>query len=223
MSYKVEPVLFSDMIDTDAEFIPVLTIEQGQLGHNESVPEELPIMPLRNSVLYPGTVIPITVGREKSIQLVKEYNRKRKPIGVIAQKESNVDEPVLDDLYKVGVSAQILKSFEMPDGSVTVIIQGIRLFEVVEPIQNEPYMKAAVIPYAASEDVPASRKFDALLQSVRDLAIQVIPRSRNLSQEAGFAIKSIDDPVFLLNFVASNIEAELPVRQGILESRNLNC
>ena len=84
MSYKVEPVLFSDMIDTDAEFIPVLTIEQGQLGHNESVPEELPIMPLRNSVLYPGTVIPITVGREKSIQLVKEYNRKRKPIGVIA-------------------------------------------------------------------------------------------------------------------------------------------
>ena len=114
MSYKVEPVLFSDMIDTDAEFIPVLTIEQGQLGHNESVPEELPIMPLRNSVLYPGTVIPITVGREKSIQLVKEYNRKRKPIGVIAQKESNVDEPVLDDLYKVGVSAQILKSFEMP-------------------------------------------------------------------------------------------------------------
>ena len=210
------------MIDTDAEFIPVLTIEQGQLGHNDAVPEELPIMPLRNSVLYPGTVIPITVGREKSIQLVKEYNRKRKPIGVIAQKESNVDEPTLEDLYKVGVSAQILKSFEMPDGSVTVIIQGIRRFEVVESIQNEPYMKAAVMPYAASEDVPTSRKFDALLQSVRDLAIQVIPRSRNLSQEASFAIKSIDDPVFLLNFVASNIEAELPVRQGILEARNLN-
>ena len=222
MSYKVETELFSDMIDTDAEFIPVLTIEQGQLGQNDVVPEELPIMPLRNSVLYPGTVIPITVGREKSIQLVKEYNRKRKPIGVIAQKESNVDEPTLEDLYKVGVSAQILKSFEMPDGSVTVIIQGIRRFEVVESIQNEPYMKAAVMPYAASEDVPTSRKFDALLQSVRDLAIQVIPRSRNLSQEASFAIKSIDDPVFLLNFVASNIEAELPVRQGILESRNLN-
>ena len=210
------------MIDTDAEFIPVLTIEQSQLSQNESVPEELPIMPLRNSVLYPGTVIPITVGREKSIQLVKEYSRKRKPIGVIAQKESNVDEPVLDDLYKVGTSAQILKTFEMPDGSVTVIIQGIRRFEVVEPIQNEPYMKAAVIPYAASEDIPNTRKFEALLQSVRDLAIQVIPRSRNLSQEAGFAIKSIEDPVFLLNFVASNVEAELPVRQGILEARNLN-
>ena len=222
MSYKVEPNLFSEMIDTDAEFIPVLTIENGQLSHNEDMPEELPILPLRNSVLYPGTVIPITVGREKSILLVKEYNRKRKPIGVIAQKESNVDEPGLDDLYKVGVSAQILKSFEMPDGNVTVIIQGMRRFEVVEAIQNEPYIKAVVMPYAASEDIPNTRKFEALLQSVKDLAIQVIPRSRNLSQEAGFAIKSIEDPVFLLNFVASNVEAELPVRQGLLEARNLN-
>ena len=222
MSYKVEPELFSDMIDTDAEFIPVLTIDSEQLNHNQDVPEELPILPLRNSVLYPGTVIPITVGREKSIQLVKEYSRKRKPIGVVAQKESNVEEPTLADLYAVGVSAQILKNFEMPDGSVTVIIQGMRRFEVVEHVQNDPYMKATVIPYAASEDIPTSRKFEALIQSVRDLAIQVITRSRNLSQEAGFAIKSIEDPVFLLNFIASNVEAELPVRQGILETRNLN-
>ena len=122
MSYKVEPELFSDMIDTDAEFIPVLTIEQGQLSQTDTVPEELPIMPLRNSVLYPGTVIPITVGREKSIQLVKEYSRKRKSIGVIAQKESNVEEPALEDLYKVGTSAQILKIFGVPDkGTVQIL------------------------------------------------------------------------------------------------------
>ena len=223
MSYKnVEPELFSDMMDSNAEFIPVLTIESSQLSHGEDMPEELPILPLRNSVLYPGTVIPITVGREKSIQLVKEYSRKRKPIGVIAQKESNVEEPKLEDLYTVGVAAQILKNFEMPDGSVTVIIQGMRRFEVVEPTQTEPYIKATVMPYAASDDIPATRKFDALIQSVRELAIQVIPRSRNLSQEAGFAIKSIEDPVFLLNFVASNVEADMPVRQGLLEARNLN-
>ncbi len=192
MSYKnVEPELFSDMMDSNAEFIPVLTIESSQLSHGEDMPEELPILPLRNSVLYPGTVIPITVGREKSIQLVKEYSRKRKPIGVIAQKESNVEEPKLEDLYTVGVAAQILKNFEMPDGSVTVIIQGMRRFEVVEPTQTEPYIKATVMPYAASEDIPNTRKFDALIQSVRELAIQVIPRSRNLSQEAGFAIKSL--------------------------------
>ena len=210
------------MMDSNAEFIPVLTIEEGRLSQEEEVPEELPILPLRNSVLYPGVVIPITVGRDKSIQLVKEYNRKRKAIGVIAQKESNVEEPLLDDLYKVGTSAQILKTFEMPDGNVTVIIQGKRRFEVVEATQTEPYLKATVMPYAASVDVPNTRKFNALIQSVRELAIQVIARSRNLSQEAGFAIKNIDDPVFLLNFVASNVETDMPVRQGLLESRNLN-
>ena len=222
MSYKVEPELFSDMMDSNPEFIPVLTIEEGRLSQEEEVPEELPILPLRNSVLYPGVVIPITVGRDKSIQLVKEYNRKRKSIGVIAQKDANVEEPMLDDLYKVGTSAQILKTFEMPDGNVTVIIQGKRRFEVVEPTQVEPYIKATVIPYAASVDIPNSRKFNALIQSVRELAIQVIARSRNLSQEAGFAIKNIDDPIFLLNFVASNVEADMPVRQGLLEARNLN-
>ena len=210
------------MMDSNAEFIPVLTIEEGRLAQEEEVPEELPILPLRNSVLYPGVVIPITVGRDKSIQLVKEYNRKRKAIGVIAQKESNVEEPMLDDLYKVGTSAQILKTFEMPDGNVTVIIQGKRRFEVVEPTQVEPYIKATVMPYAASVDIPNTRKFNALIQSVRELAIQVIARSRNLSQEAGFAIKNIDDPIFLLNFVASNVEADMPVRQGLLEARNLN-
>lgn len=222
MSYKVEPELFSDMVDSNAEFIPVLTIEDGRLVQDEEVPEELPILPLRNSVLYPGVVIPITVGRDMSIQLVKEYNRKRKLIGVIAQKEANVEEPLLEDLYKVGTSAQILKTFEMPDGNVTVIIQGKRRFEVVEATQTEPYIKATVMPFAASEDIPNTKKFNALLQSVRDLAIQVIARSRNLSQEAGFAIKNIDDPIFLLNFVASNVETDMPVRQGLLESRNLN-
>ena len=221
MSYKVETELFSNMMDSESEFIPVLTIE-GQLGQDEEVPEELPILPLRNSVLYPGVVIPITVGREKSIQLVKEYSRKRKSIGVIAQKESNVEEPALEDLYKVGTSAQILKTFEMPDGNVTVIIQGKRRFEVVAATQVEPYIKATVMPYAASVDVPNTKRFNALIQSVRELAIQVIGRSRNLSQEAGFAIKNIDDPIFLLNFVASNVEAEMPVRQGLLEARNLN-
>ena len=222
MSIKLDTELFSDMMDSNPEFIPVLTIEEGRLSQEEEVPEELPILPLRNSVLYPGVVIPITVGRDKSIQLVKEYNRKRKSIGVIAQKDANVEEPMLDDLYKVGTSAQILKTFEMPDGNVTVIIQGKRRFEVVEPTQVEPYIKATVMPYAASVDIPNSRKFNALIQSVRELAIQVIARSRNLSQEAGFAIKNIDDPIFLLNFVASNVEADMPVRQGLLEARNLN-
>ena len=222
MSYKVEPELFSDMVDSNAEFIPVLTIEDERLGQDEEVPEELPILPLRNSVLYPGVIIPITVGRDKSIRLVKEYYRKRKAIGVIAQRDANVEEPLLEDLYKVGTSAQIIKTLQMPDGNTTVIIQGKRRFEVLEGTQTEPYLKASVMPFAAADDIPNTRKFNALVQSVKELAIQVIGRSRNLPHEAGFAIKSIDDPVFLMNFVASNVEADMPVKQALLEARNLN-
>ena len=222
MSIKIDQELLSDIIDSNPEYIPVLTIEDERLGRDEEVPEELPILPLRNSVLYPGVIIPITVGREKSMQLVKEYYRKRKAIGVIAQRDSAVEEPTLNDLYKVGTTAQIIKTFPMPDGNVAVIIQGKRRFEVVESLETEPYLKAAVIPYAASTDVPNTRKFNAMIESVKELAIQVTPRNRNLPQEAGFAINSIDDPVFLLNFVASNVEADMPQKQSLLEARNLN-
>ena len=222
MSLELDKELFSELMDQNAEFIPVLTIEDERLGQDEEVPEELPILPLRNSVLYPGVIIPITVGRDKSIRLIKEYYRKRKAIGVIAQINPDVEDPMLDDLYKVGTVAQIIKTLQMPDGNTTVIIQGKRRFEVVEQTQAEPYLKAAVVPFVVAEEVPHTRKFNALVQSVKDLAIQVIGRSRNLPQEAGFAIKSIEDPVFLMNFVASNVEAEMPTKQALLEARTLN-
>ena len=222
MSIKIDTELFSDMMDQNAEFIPVLTIEDERLGQDEEVPEELPILPLRNSVLYPGVIIPITVGRDKSIRLIKEYYKKRKAIGVIAQTNADVEDPTLADLYKVGTAAQIIKTLQMPDGNTTVIIQGKRRFEVVEATQTEPYLKAAVVPYAVAEEIPKTRKFNALVQSVKELAIQVIGRSRNLPQEAGFAIKSIEDPVFLMNFVASNVEADMPTKQMLLEARTLN-
>ena len=190
-------------MDPNGDFIPVLTIEDERLGQDEEVPEELPILPLRNSVLYPGVIIPITVGRDKSIKLVKEYYKKRKAIGVIAQTNADVEDPTMEDLYKVGTTAQIIKTLQMPDGNTTVIIQGKRRFEVVEETQTEPYLKATVVPYVVAEEVPHTKKFNALVQSVKDLAIQIVGRSRNLPQEAGFAIKSIEDPVFLMNFVAS--------------------
>ena len=110
----------------------------------------------------------------------------------------------------------------MPDGNTTVIIQGKRRFEVVEETQSEPYLKASVVPFVVAEEVPNTKKFNALVQSVKDLAVQVIGRSRNLPQEAGFAIKSIEDPVFLMNFVASNVEADMPTKQMLLEARTLN-
>ena len=212
----------SDLVDSgNSDFIPVLTIDDIHLSHDENVPEVLPILPLRNSVLYPGVVIPITVGRSKSMQLVKEYYKKRKPIGVVAQKDANVEEPGIADLYPVGTVAQILKTFQMPDGNMTVIIQGKRRFEIVELQQLEPYFIASVQPFEASDEVPRDRKFKALIQSIKELAVQVVGKNQRLPEEAGFAIKNIDDPVFLLNFVASNVEADLPTKQLLLECTNV--
>ena len=221
MSFKHDNLLFSDMIDSNSEFIPVMTIEDERIGLDEEVPDQLPILPLRNSVLFPDVVIPITVGRDRSIQLIKEYYRKRKAIGVIAQKDSNVEEPKLDDLYKVGTAAHILKIIQMPDGNMTVIIQGKRRFEVVQALQTEPYIQALVLPYPAPEDYPKTRKFNALVQSVKELAVQIIARSQHLPEEAAFAIKSIDSPKFLMNFVASNVEMDLPTKQMMLESTDI--
>ena len=222
MNYKDDNFLMTDMIDSgNAEFIPVLTIDDIRINHDEEVPEELPILPLRNSVLYPGVVIPITVGRDKSIQLVKEYYKKRKPIGVLAQKDSNVEDPTFEDLYPVGTVAQILKTFQMPDGNFTVIIQGKRRFELVSMVQYDPYFIATVKPYQASDEIPRDRKFKALIQSVKDLAVQVISRSQRLPEEADFAIKNIDNPIFLLNFVANNVDVDLPTKQLLLESTNV--
>ena len=218
-----EDFLMNDAIDSNnSEFIPVLTIDDIHISHDETVPEELPILPLRNSVLYPGVVIPITVGRDKSTQLIKDYYKKRKPIGVVAQKDANVEDPGIADLYPVGTVAQLLKTLQMPDGNITVIIQGKRRFEMLEIKQMEPYFIASVQPYEASVEVPRDRKFKALIQSVKELAAQVISRNQRLPEEAGFAIKNIDDPVFLLNFVASNVEADMPQKQALLEARNLN-
>ena len=222
MRINDDDFLMTDSVDSgNSEFIPVLTIDDIHLSHDDSIPEELPILPLRNSVLYPGVVIPITVGRDRSMQLVKECYKKRKPIGVVAQKDANVEEPGIADLYPVGTVAQILKTFQMPDDNVTVIIQGKGRFEITEFRQLEPYHVAAVQPYPASEEIPRDRKFRALIQSVKELAVQVVGRNQRMPEEAGFAIKNIDDPLFLLNFVASNVEADLPTKQLLLECTNV--
>ena len=221
MNMKLDEMLL-DALDSNSEFIPVLTIEDDRLGQDEGVPEELPILPLRNSVLFPGVVIPITVGRDKSVRLVKEYYRKRKAIGVVAQRDSDVEELTFEDLYKIGTVAQIIKTLQMPDGNLTVIIQGKRRFELDQMTQSEPFIKATVLPYLVSDEVPKTRKFNALVQSVKELAIQIIAKSQRLPEEASFAIKNIDSPIFLMNFVASNVEMDLPTKQMLLESTDIN-
>ena len=221
MKYRDDDFLMNDLTDANSEFIPVLTIEDARLGMDEEVPEELPILPLRNAVLFPGVVIPITVGRDKSVRLVKEYYKKKQAIGVVAQMDSNVEEPTSADLYKIGTVAQIIKTIQMPDGNMTVIIQGKRRLELQEFTQIEPYIKAKVTEYPDFKDYPHTRKFNALAQSVKDLAVQIISRSQHLPEEASYAIKSIDNPIFLVNFVASNVEMDLPTKQMLLESTDI--
>ena len=221
MKYRDDDFLMNDLTDANSEFIPVLTIEDERLGMDEEVPDELPVLPLRNAVLFPGVVIPITVGRDKSVRLVKEYYKKKRAIGVVAQMDSNVEEPTLADLYKIGTVAQIIKTLQMPDGNMTVIIQGKRRFELLEATQMEPYIKAKVAEYPDFKDFPHTRKFYALAQSVKDLAVQIISRSQHLPEEASYAIKSIDSPIFLVNFVSSNVEMDLPTKQMLLESTDI--
>lgn len=208
---------FSDIIDAETEFIPLLSSEDEEIMNAEEIPEELPILPLRNAVLFPGVVIPITVGRDKSIKLIKEAYKKDRVIGVTAQKDPAVEDPEEDDLHRVGTVAYIIKILQMPDGNTTVIIQGKKRFEIIGIVQNEPYFKARVRSYDQNQKVPDEQSFTALIQSLKDLSIQIINKSPNIPTEASFAIKNIESPVFLVNFVSSNLNISNAEKQRLME------
>ena len=218
-----EPNLFlSDILDTDTEFIPLLSSEDEAAMNTEKVPDILPILPLRNTVLFPGVVIPITVGRDKSIKLIKDYYKAERIIGVVAQKDAQVEDPEFSDLNEIGTVAYIMKILQMPDGSNTAIIQGKRRFRIVEPIQLEPYIKAKVTPFDLPVESPQNdRTFNALISSLKDLAIQIINKSPNIPSDAAFAIKNIESPAFLVHFISSNLNIELAEKQKLLEISDL--
>lgn len=212
--------LDSNSINDDTEFFPLLSSEDEALMNSEEMPEVLSILPLRNTVLFPGVVIPITVGRDKSIKLIKDAYKGNKIIGVIAQKDSNIEDPTFDDLYKVGTVAYIVKMLQMPDGNTTVIIQGKRKFHLQELIQENPYIKAKVQNFEEST-YAKNKEFAALVASLKELAIQIIQISPNIPSEAAFAIKNIESPSFLINFISSNMNADLVDKQKMLEEINL--
>ena len=157
----------------------------------QAFPGELPILPLRNNVLFPGVVIPITVGRDKSIRLIQEANKGAKIVGVVSQKNAAKETPEFADLHEVGTVAQIVRLLKMPDGSSTVIIQGKRRFELVQPIQTEPYMKASVKMLEESSIDQNNEEMKAIFQSIKELALQIIEQSPNIPSEAAFAIGNI--------------------------------
>jgi len=215
-------IVLSDLIDSETEFIPLLSSEDEVAMNTEDIPDVLPILPLRNTVLFPGVVIPITVGRDKSIKLIREYYKGTRIIGVVAQKDSNIEDPEFEDLNTVGTVAYILKILQMPDGSNTAIIQGKRKFRITEMIQSDPYIMATVTALETTVDIPKDNgEFHALVASLKDLAIQIISKSPNLPSEAAFAIKNIESPSFLVHFISSNLTIDVHEKQKLLEVLNL--
>ncbi len=207
----------SNVMEDETEFIPLLSAEDEEIINAEVVPPILPILPLRNTVLFPGVVIPITVGRDKSIRLIKEFYKGERIIGVVSQKDGDIEDPGFDDLNKIGTVAYIIKILQLPDGNTTAIIQGKKRFELGAMLQSEPYFKAEV--RSIDQKVFHSKKdkrFEALIGSIKDLSIQIINQSPSLPSEAAFAIKNIESPVFLVNFVASNLNVEITEKQNLL-------
>ncbi|NNK76734.1 MAG: endopeptidase La, partial [Maribacter sp.] len=188
---------------------------------NEGLPETLPILPLRNTVLFPGVVIPITAGRDKSIKLIKDANNGSKVIGVVAQKDEKTENPGVKDIHTLGTVARILRVLQMPDGNTTVIIQGKKRFEVAEILTEKPYMTATVRETLEERPDKDGQEFLAIIESIKDLALKIIRDNPNIPSEASFAIKNIQSNSFLINFVSSNLNLEVNEKQELLEIGNL--
>ena len=212
---------FSDIMDAENEFFPLLSSEDEEIMNAEEIPDELPILPLRNTVLFPGVVIPITVGRDKSIKLIRESYDGIRTIGVVTQKDPEIEDPKVKDINKVGTVARVIKILRMPDGNTTAIIQGKKRFEIVKMVQEEPYFKAKVKGFEKENVIPDNEAFQALISSVKDVNLQIIEKSPSIPSEASFAINNIESPVFLINFICSNLKVENDVKQQLLEMTNL--
>ena len=208
----------SDMYESEAEFIPIVSNEDEPELSDIDVPQELPILPLRNTVLFPGVIVPISLGRETSLKLVKDVQRSNGLFGALAQKEADVDEPVIEDLYHIGTVAKVIKLLEMPDGSTSAIIQGKKRFELEELVATEPYFKAKVKALNDIEpEEDKSRDYEALISSLKDLSLRIIKYSSNIPPEASFAVKNIENPSFLVNFICSNSEISVKEKQSLLK------
>jgi ATP-dependent Lon protease len=209
--------------EEDNEFIPLFSFnEQGEENEPEMVIDSLlPILPLRNTVLFPGVVIPITVGRDKSIQAVKASYNKDKLIGVVSQKDGNIEDPTPADLCQIGTVAKIIKMIKMQDGGTTIIIQGKKRFELLEMKEEDPFFKASVKVLVEDKVEKENQNFQAYLSNIKDLATQIIQLSPNFPSEAAMILKNIESPLFLINFVSSNLSVEVNDKQALLEQNNI--
>ncbi|WP_127844907.1 endopeptidase La [Psychroflexus aestuariivivens] len=213
--------LSSQQIDEDAELIPLMTSEDEEEINREELPDDLPILPLKNTVLFPGVVIPITAGRDKSIKLINDANNGSKIIGVVSQKNDEEEHPGFNDINKIGVVARILRVLKMPDGNTTVIIQGKKRFKVTEAVTETPYMRCKVEEFKEQKPEFDDEEFNTIIDSLKELSLRIIKESPNIPSEASFAIKNIESSSFLVNFVSSNMSIDVKDKQKLLETSDL--
>ncbi|PLX03525.1 MAG: endopeptidase La, partial [Marinilabiliales bacterium] len=214
---KFGNIILSNIVDDNSEFIPIIADGNEKELDETVIPEDLPILPLRNTVLFPGVVIPITVGRDKSLRLIKDIYKSNKIIGTVTQKEIAIEEPEAKDLYSTGTLAQVIKVLEMPDNTTSIIIQGRKRFDVIEFTQENPYFVAKVKDRPDIKPVLEDKEYEAIVGSLKDLATKVIKLSSQIPQEAIFALKNINNTNFLVNFISSNTEISSEEKQELLE------
>jgi ATP-dependent Lon protease len=210
--------------EDDIDFMPIIPLHDtdGENADDTVIPDELPILPLRNTVLFPGVVIPITVGRDKSIKAVNESYKTDKLVGVLAQKDSSVEDPGIKDLVSVGTIAKVIKLIKMPDGGTTVIIQGKKRFQIESITSEEPFFKARIKPLE-EEQIQNDQHFDATVSSIKDLAAQIIQLSPNIPSEASIILRNIENPSFLIHFVSSNLNSDIFEKQQLLEMNDIRA
>lgn len=219
MTMKIEnfdSLVISNM-DENAEIIPLFPEEDEQEVSQQAIPQILPILPLRNTVLFPGVVAPINIGRDASLQLMNDANDTDKTIGIVAQLNEDTENPTSNDLYKLGTVARILRIFKLPDGNATIIIQGKKRFQIDHIVEEKPYIKAAITEVADIKPEPNDKEFEATIESVREMAIKIIQENPNLPSEAAFAIRNINSDAFLINFISANMNSTVLEKQAVLE------
>jgi ATP-dependent Lon protease len=218
--YGFSEYIYANMMEEEVEFMPILSLDEDEGSEKTEFPDIIALLPLRNTVLFPGVVLPITVGRDKSIKAVADAFKGKKMIGVVAQQNADVEDPTFEHVYKTGTIARIVKQIKMPDGSTTVIIQGKKRFVAGELVSNDPYMKTSV---QTLEDKPYANEneFLATISTIKDLATNIIKMSPNIPTEASIVLRNIDNPVFLLHFVSGNLQIEVQEKQKILEAQDI--
>ena len=217
---NIDKMSFDDLGE-ESEFIPLMTPEDEEAIEKENLPEVLPLLPLTNTVLFPGVVIPINAARDKSIKLINDANKSNKLIGVVAQKDIKVENPSIEDIFNTGTVAKILRVLKMPDGNTTVIIQGKKRFKIKSVVKTDPYIQATINSITDKNQNKSNSKFTATIDAIKDIALKIINENPNIPSEASFAIKNIHSSAFLINFVCSNMNISVKDKQSLLSSLNI--